>query len=37
MTGAMLATMFLVAAALLTFTFYLTWYLSKEKVIIAIP
>lgn len=36
-TVAMLAMMFLVAAALLTFTFYLARYLSKEKVITTIP
>jgi ABC-2 type transport system permease protein len=36
-TFPMLLVMFLVAAALLAFTFYLARYLSKEKVIITIP
>ncbi len=36
-TLAMIAIMFLVAVALLTFTFYLARYLSKEKVITTIP
>ena len=36
-TLSMLLIMFLVAAALLTFTFYLARYLSKEKVITTIP
>ena len=36
-TIAMLLIMFLVAAGLLTFTFYLARFLSKEKVIITIP
>ena len=36
-TVLMLLIMFLVAAALLTFTFYLARFLSKEKVITTIP